>query len=263
MKKQSIVVLSTLLLATVIAIVVVGMDLSSSSSPIPTYTYKVVAAYPHDPNAFTEGLVYYNGSLYESTGLYGQSSLRQVDLETGAVQNIIYLNSSLFGEGCTIINNEIIQLTWQSHVGFVYTMNFTLLREFTYPTEGWGLTNNGSCLIMSDGTSTIYYLDPTTFAIIGEIHVHDNQDQVTELNGLDYINGTIFANVWLTNRIAMISPQTGQVVGWIDLTGLLPQNESQNANVLNGIAYDSANNRLFVTGKLWPLLFQIQLVPEN
>jgi len=262
MRKQNIIVLCTLFLATLIVIVVAGINLSTSSSSIPTYGYKVVATYPHDPSAFTEGLTYFNGSLYESTGLYGNSSLRQVDLETGAVQKIIYLNSSLFGEGMTVFGDRIIQLTWQSHIGFVYDMNFTLLQEFTYPTEGWGLTNNGSCLIMSDGTSTLYFLDPVSFAFIGNVTVHDNSGPVTELNELEYINGTVYANVWQTNRIAMISPQTGQVIGWIDLTGLLPKNESQNADVLNGIAYDSANNRLFVTGKLWPSLFQIQLVPK-
>lgn len=232
-----------------------------SSSNITTYTYRIVATYPHDPSAFTEGLAFANGFLYEGTGLYGQSSLRQVALENGSVLKINQLADEYFGEGVTIIGARIIQLTWRSHIGFVYDLdNFTLLGNFSYSTEGWGLTNDGSRLIMSDGTATLRFLDPVTFATLGQIEVHDDHGPVTQLNELEYIHGEIFANIWQTNRIAQISPQTGQVVGWIDLTGLLNLTEPhQPVDVLNGIAYDDVHDWLFVTGKLWPSLFEIEL----
>ena len=232
-----------------------------SSSNITTYTYRIVATYPHDPSAFTEGLAFANGFLYEGTGLYGQSSLRQVALENGSVLKINQLADEYFGEGVTIIGARIIQLTWRSHIGFVYDLdNFTLLGNFSYSTEGWGLTNDGSRLIMSDGTATFRFLDPVTFATLGQIEVHDDHGPVTQLNELEYIHGEIFANIWQTNRIAQISPQTGQVVGWIDLTGLLNLTEPhQPVDVLNGIAYDDVHDWLFVTGKLWPSLFEIEL----
>jgi glutamine cyclotransferase len=238
---------------------------TSTESAAPVYGYKVLSTYPHDTGAFTEGLVYYNGSMYESTGLYGNSSLRRVDIDTGKVLQIYDLPSEYFGEGITIFNDTIIQLTYQNHTGFVYDLEtFKLLRTFSYPDEGWGLTDNGTQLIMSDGTANIYFLNPQTFQRTGEITVHNGETQVVNLNELEYINGSIFANVWLTNRIAVISPETGQVTAWIDLTGI--ENLSgchcdlSNA-VLNGIAYDSQNNRLYVTGKLWPNLFQIAVVP--
>jgi glutamine cyclotransferase len=243
--------------------------LTPSPSPNPAavsyYSYEVVNAYPHDPGAWTEGLVYEDGVLYEGTGEMGQSSLRKVELETGKVLQEVDLSAQYYGEGITIYNQEIIQLTWQQHVGFVYDKeSFTLLRKFNYPTEGWGITYDGERLIMSDGTSTLHFLDPETLQETGSVQVTDDSGPVVNLNELEYVNGEIYANVWLTDRIAIIEPQTGRVVGWIDLTGLLSTEDlSQPANVLNGIAYDAQHDRLFVTGKLWPKLFEIRLVPKS
>ena len=242
-----------------------------TSSPSPTtaaisyYGYEVVNVYPHDPGAFTEGLVYEDGVLYEGTGLKGRSSLRKVELETGEVLQKVDLATPYYGEGIALYGQKIIQLTWQQHVGFVYDKgSFALLREFDYPTEGWGITYDGERLIMSDGTSTLHFLDPETFKEIGSVQVFDDSGPVDNLNELEYVNGEIYANVWLTDRIAMIDPRTGRVLGWIDLTGLLSAEDlSQPVNVLNGIAYDAEHNRLFVTGKLWPKLFEIKLVPQH
>ncbi len=230
---------------------------------IPNYSYTVVNVYPHDRNAFTQGLVFENGFLYEGTGLIGQSSLRKVELETGTVLQIRELPAPYFGEGITIYGNRIIQLTWLSKVGFVYDKNsFELLQEFSYSTAGWGITHDGKRLIMSDGTSRLHFLDPFTFEEIGWIEVYDLDGPVTRLNELEYIHGEIYANVWQTNRIARISPLTGQVVGWIDLAGLLsPEGLLYPVDVLNGIAYNPIKNRLLVTGKLWPKLFEIELIP--
>lgn len=229
---------------------------------IPTYTYQVVNSYPHDRNAYTQGLVFENGVLYEGTGIYGRSTLRRVDLETGNILQIHRLPDYYFGEGVTTYGNKIIQLTYRGNVGFVYDKNsFEVLGEFYYSTEGWGITHDGKRLIMSDGTSTLYFLHPETFEEIGRIEVSDNDAPVTGLNELEYVQGEIYANVWLTDRIARIDPETGQVMGWIDLRGLLqPEDYSEPVDVLNGIAYDAKNERLFVTGKLWPRLFEIELV---
>ncbi len=229
---------------------------------IPVYTYEVINEYPHDSNAFTQGLVFETGVLFEGTGLHGRSSLRRVELETGAVVQILDLPSEYFGEGITVYRDEIVQLTWQSHVGFVYDKEtFEQLSEFHYPSEGWGITYDGEYLIMSDGTATLHFLDPQTFEEISTIQVYDDAGLVTRLNELEYIQGKVYANVWCTDCVAMISPQTGQVVGWIDLAGLLSPEEAAGADVLNGIAYDAENDRLFVTGKLWPKLFEIELNP--
>jgi uncharacterized repeat protein (TIGR01451 family) len=227
-----------------------------------SYTYTIVSAYPHDPDAFTQGLVYEDGVLYEGTGLRGRSTLRRVVLETGEVLQSYDLPSEYFGEGITIYGDRIIQLTWQSRVGFVYDKaSFELLQEFTYPTEGWGMTYDGERLIMSDGTSTLYFWDPETLEEVGQVDVYDESGPVVKLNELEYIQGEVYANIWLTDSIAKIDPQTGRVTGWIDLTGLLdPGSVTQPVNVLNGIAYDPQNDRLFVTGKLWPALFEIDLV---
>lgn len=235
------------------------------SSHIQFYTYKIINIYPHDPTSFTQGLVFDDGFLYEGTGLRGHSSLRRVDLETGTAIQSYGLQPQFFGEGITIYGNTIIQLTWQSHTGFVYDKDtFELLKEFTYPTEGWGITHDGKKLIMSDGTSVLHFLDLETFEEIGSVNVYDTNGPVTRLNELEYINGEIYANVWQTDYIVRIHPQTGQVTGWIDLEGLLtPEECNQRADVLNGIAYDAENCRLFVTGKWWPYLFEIELIPEN
>ena len=239
---------------------------NSQQSPtvdvIPVYTYRVVNAYPHDRNAFTQGLVFENGFLYEGTGIRGHSTLRRVELETGDILQIYALPAQFYGEGITIYGNKIIQLTWQSNIGFVYDKDsFDLLQEFNYQTEGWGITHDEKHLIMSDGTSTLYFLDPETLGEIGRIEVCDNDGPVTRLNELEYVQGEIYANVWQTDRIARIVPQTGQIIGWIELKGLLsPEDRSEQVDVLNGIAYDAKDDRLFVTGKLWPRLFEIELI---
>ena len=236
---------------------------TTTADTVPVYTYRIINSYPHDPNAFTQGLVFDNGNLYEGTGLYGHSTLRKVELATGKVLQIRELSSEFFGEGVTIYFDKVIQLTWKSGIGFVYDRNnFELLREFSYSTEGWGITHDGKRLVMSDGTARLYFLNPETLEYLGHIDVHDKNSPVTQLNELEYVNGEIYANVWQTERIARISPQTGEVVGWIDLTGLLrPEDRTVQVDVLNGIAYDAKNNRLFVTGKLWPKFFEIELVP--
>jgi glutaminyl-peptide cyclotransferase len=242
-----------------------GLPACSNSDGVPVYSYNIVNTYPHDPDAFTEGLVFEDGFLYEGTGLLGQSTLRRVELETGAIVQIHELPDEFFGEGTTIYGNRVIQLTWQSHVGFVYDKaSFELLQQFNYSTEGWGITHNGTCLIMSDGTSTLHFLDPQTFEEISQLAVFANDDPVTRLNELEYVQGEIYANVWQTERIARIAPGTGQVVGWIDLEGLLTaEDRTEPVDVLNGIAYDAGTDRLFVTGKLWPKLFEIDLIPPG
>lgn len=229
------------------------------------YTYAIVNKYPHDQNAFTQGLVYHSGYIYEGTGRYGYSTLRKVDLKTGEIIQLYKLPDKYFGEGITIRGNRIIQLTFKSGSGFVYDKDsLNLLQEFQYPNQGWGITNNGTHLIMSDGSATLYFLSPETFKKVFQIVVRDSKGPVKKLNELEYINGEIFANIWKSNRIARIDPDTGKVVGWVDLTGILNASDKQNhVDVLNGIAYDSANDRLFVTGKLWPILFEIELISEN
>ena len=228
-------------------------------------TYRIINEYPHDPGAFTQGLAYRDGFLYEGTGLWGRSSLRCVELETGRILQIQHLNRRYFGEGITLWQERIIQLTWQSQVGFVYDREtFEPLRDFSYPTEGWGLTHNGQRLIMSDGTDTLYFLDPQTFQQVGNIKVRERGQPIAKLNELEYVNGEILANVWETNRIVRITPSTGQVIGWIDLSNIInlepiPRTERPQ-NILNGIAYDAQGDRLFVTGKLWPKLFEIELI---
>jgi glutamine cyclotransferase len=188
-----------------------------------------------------------------------------VELETGAILQIRELPDQFFGEGITIYGDKIIQLTWKSHIGFVYDKSsFESLQEFNYPTEGWGITHDGEHLIMSDGTSTLHFLDPQTFEEISQLEVFDDHGAVTKLNELEYVQGEIYANVWQTDRIARISPGTGRVIGWIDLEGLLTVEDfTEPVDVLNGIAYDADTDRLFVTGKLWPKLFEIELIsPE-
>jgi glutamine cyclotransferase len=244
---------------------------TNSSQPatpdyVPLATYRIVNTYPHDLSAFTQGLVFADDFLYEGTGLRGHSSLRKVDLKTGNILRIRQLPAQLFGEGITIYGNRVIQLTWRARVGLVYDREtFQLLDTFTYPTEGWGITHDGRALIMSDGTSTLYFLDPQTFQEVHRLEVHTRDGPVSRLNELEYVQGEIYANVWQTDRIARISPETGEVIGWIDLEGLLrPEDRDRRVDVLNGIAYDVKDDRLFVTGKLWPKLFEIELIgPER
>ena len=230
--------------------------------------YRVVNVYPHDPQAFTQGLIYIDGHLYESTGLEGRSSLRMVDLKTGKVEQRADLPQQYFGEGLAPLPSSastLIQLTWQNHVAFVYDrFSFRQLRTISYPWEGWGLTEDGKSLILSDGSATLRFLDPATFKELREITVKDGGKPVDKLNELEYIHGQIYANIWYSDKIARISPATGKVLGWIDLTGLLSSDEHTNPDaVLNGIAYDAAHDRLFVTGKLWPKLFEIKVVPKK
>jgi glutamine cyclotransferase len=228
-------------------------------------TYTIVQTYPHDPQAYTQGLVYIDGHLYESTGLNGHSSLRMDDLTTGRVLQSAPVASQYFAEGLAPWGSTLIQLTWQSHIAFVYDrFSFRLLRTLHYDGEGWGLTEDGKDLIESDGSATLRFFDPQTFHEVRRIVVKDHGSQVTQLNELEYIHGQVYANVWHTDRIARIAPTTGQVLGWIDLAGLLAPNERSDPEaVLNGIAYDAAHDRLFVTGKLWPKLFEIKVVPAQ
>ena len=235
-------------------------------SEIPTYSYRVVHSFPHDPDAYTQGLLYDNGFLYESTGQYGQSSLRKVELETGTVVQLHQLDDRFFAEGLALFGNRLLQLTWRANKGFAYRLDsFEQLAEFAYPTEGWGLTYDGELLIMSDGSATLYFRDPFTFAEVSRIAVVAQGRPVSQLNELEWIAGEIFANIWQTDTIARIDPATGQVAGWIDLTGLLSNADRRgsNAEVLNGIAYDPESERLFVTGKRWPKLYQIELISPS
>ena len=234
-------------------------------SSAPRYTLRVIHEFPHDPKAYTQGLVYVGGELYEGTGLRGSSSLREVELETGEVLRRRMLPENLFGEGITVLGNRIYQLTWKTGRGFVYDRNtFERVGEFTYPTEGWGITHDGVNLIMSDGSSTLYVRDPETFSEIDRIEVHDGGAPIARLNELEYVDGTIYANVWLSHWIAQISPETGEVVGWIDEAGsLCPRDPKQPDRVLNGIAYDAQSERLFVTCKLWPKLYEIEIPQEQ
>ena len=233
--------------------------------PTPQYTYRVINTYPHDRTAFTQGLEYRDGFLYEGTGISGRSSVRKVDLTTGRVLQNFDVPQPFFGEGITVVGNQIIELTWQSQTGFVYDKsNIRVLRSFQYPGEGWGLTNDGKQIYMSDGSSQIRVWDMTTLKEVRRITVKDGNQPVTQLNELEFVKGEILANVWQTDRIARISPADGKVLGWIDLSGILPQSDRSGSDaVLNGIAYDAAADRLFVTGKLWPKLFEIKLVPKK
>ena len=262
-----------------------GDEPAADTSPsTPAYSYEIVNVVPHDPAASTQGLVYVDGFLYEGTGQYGRSWLRKVELSTGEVLQEHALESQFFGEGIVIFGDLIIQLTYRSKFGFVYDRDtFEEVGRVSYPTEGWGLTWDGERLIMSDGSPNLYFRDPQTFEEIGRLAVHYSVPRSTDvsestdvsqstdfsqstdsrplddLNELEFVNGEVFANIWQTDLIARISPETGQVVGWIDLRGLLTSGESRLAGVLNGIAYDSAGDRLFVTGKLWPWVFEIEL----
>jgi glutamine cyclotransferase len=257
-------------LASALAVVVglaagLAAGFAAAPTPTPVYGYKIIHVYPHDHNAFTQGLEYRDGFLYEGTGLNGKSSLRKVDLESGKVLQEIRLDSQYFGEGITLLDRRIIELTWESHRGFVYDRTtFQSIRTFEYPGEGWGLANDGRQIYMSDGTAQIRSWNPSTLQETSRITVHDGQTTIQSLNELEFVNGEIYANIWQTDRIARIAPADGHVSGWIDLSGLLPAADlAQGADVLNGIAYDAPGNRLFVTGKLWPKLFEIQLVRKS
>lgn len=235
--------------------------------PTPVYGYKVVNTYPHDYKAFTQGLQYVDGLFYEGTGLNGESTIRKVDVKTGKPFKIQAINSQYFGEGVTFLNGKLYELTWQTHIGFVYdATTFARLRSFSYPTEGWGITNDGKQLIVSDGSPNLFFWDPETLKEIGKVTVTDQGIPIANLNELEYIKGEIYANIWQTDRIARIDPKTGKVNSWIDLSGILkPEDIPSDAqpDVLNGIAYDEKGDRLFVTGKLWPKLYEIKLVKKD
>ena len=228
-------------------------------------TVQVVHTYPHDAQAFTQGLIYSGGHLYESTGLEGRSSLRMEDLETGRILQFQDV-PKYFAEGLTNWGNTLVQVTWQDHTALVYDrFSFKLLRTLPYTGEGWGLTQDGKSIILSDGTATLRFLDPATFKVLRRVTVTDHGKPIPpdQLNELEYVHGQIYANLWHTDRIARISPTTGKVLGFINLAGLLPDADRSNPEaVLNGIAYDPEHDRLFVTGKLWPKIFEIKVIPE-
>ncbi len=238
------------------------------ASNVPTFGYQIVNVYPHDPQAFTQGLQYVDGFLYEGTGLNARSSIRKVKLETGEVLQKRDLASEHFGEGITIFRNELFELTWQSHIAFVYDKTtFAPKKQFSYPGEGWGLTSDGTDLIMSDGTNELRILDPRTFAEKRRIKVVAGGVPLRQLNEIEYMKGEILANIWLTDYVARIVPATGKVSGMIDLRGLLSASErsrvDEEGGTLNGIAYDATRDRIFVTGKLWPKLFELKLKTKN
>lgn len=231
----------------------------SQKEQIPRYQVQVIAVYPHDPQAFTEGLIYDNGFLYESTGLYGESSLRKVDLNTGEVIHLVKVEDQYFGEGLTLVDSTLIQLTWESKAAFLYDKNtLELEKAVCYPYEGWGITYDGNHLIVSDGSNLLRFLDPRNFCLIRELPVSSEEKPIEQLNELEYVDGKIYANVWHTDIIIIIDPQNGEVVGWIDLTSL-EEKRNTGEDVPNGIAYDAKDNRLFVTGKRWSHIYEIQI----
>ena len=254
-----------LALALVGPIAVVAQEATPVSAIAPVAGYRVVAEYPHDRRAFTQGLVYADDVLYEGTGLNGQSTVRRVDLESGEVLQAVGLSEEYFGEGIAVVDDRIYQLTWTNGVCVVYDREtFEVVKAFGYTTEGWGLTTDGERLIMSDGTNRLYVRDPETFERIDTIDVFDGANAVANLNELEIVDGEIWANIWQTDRIARIDPETGHVTGWIDLAGLLSERDRRHpVDVLNGIAHDPETDRLFVTGKLWPKLFEIEVVPRS
>jgi glutaminyl-peptide cyclotransferase len=229
---------------------------------VPQYSYKILNTYPHDISSYTEGLVFHDGYLYESTGLHGSSTLRKVELKTGQPLQIQKLSEAYFGEGIALFGDRIFMLTWKERTGFIFDLNmFDLLDQFAYFGEGWGLTNDGQSLIMSNGSNQLFFLDPDGLQSEKIVQVTTAGIPVQKLNELEYMNGEIWANVYLTSCIARIDPQDGKVLGWIDLSGMLTRAEMAFAEVPNGIAYDPQTRRIIVTGKFWPKLFEIELVP--
>ncbi len=239
----------------------VYMDRRARTTGTPVYGYRIVKVYPHDREAFTQGLAFEEGFLYEGTGLRGKSEIRRVKFETGQVLNVKKLAEEYFGEGITIFGGRVIQLTLQNGVGFIYDVdNFEILRQFSYSGLGWGITHDGKRLIVSDGTPRLRFFDAETFEQTGQIEVRDGNTAVGGLNELEYVEGLVYANVWGKDTIVQIEPGTGKVVGWIDLSGLLQKEDFvAPVDVLNGIAYDATGKRLFVTGKLWPKVFEIEV----
>ncbi len=231
----------------------------SKQTQLTKYTYQIKAIYPHDSRAFTQGLLYDDGYLYESTGLYGESSLKKVNLSNGHILQEVKLNDNYFAEGLTLFNNTLIQLTWKSHIVFLYDKDtFSCIGTFDYSYDGWGITHDKDNLIASDGSDTLRFIDPQNFTITREIQVHCGDLKIDQLNELEFIQDKIYANIWKTDLILIIHPVNGEVIGWIDLRGLEEQSDLSK-KVLNGIAYDHTNDRLLVTGKFWPYLYEIRL----
>jgi glutaminyl-peptide cyclotransferase len=231
---------------------------NASAADAPTVRPEIVATYPHDPGAFTQGLLLYQGKLYESTGLLGRSSLRRVVLTTGVVEKRVDLDPNVFGEGLALVDNRFFQITWQDHVAYTYDLDFASVGRFEYTGEGWGLCFDGQRLVMSDGSSRLFFRNPTTFEVQSDIEVRDANGPVTNLNELECVGSLVFANVWQTTRIVRIDPRTGDVLTSIDGSNLLTPEEAAGADVLNGIAYDPTTTHFFITGKLWPKLFEVR-----
>jgi glutamine cyclotransferase len=257
-------IVSTVLFGVAIALAIGATQASKRPAVTPVSTYRIVKIYPHDRAAFTEGLLYLDGVLYESTGQEGRSTIRKVRLENGEILQQQQLDRKYFGEGIVVWKKSLIQLTYKTEIGFVYDLStFQRLRTFNYTGEGWALTHDNTRIIMSDGSSSLRFLDPETLRETGRLLVKDGGKPVEGLNELEFVKGEILANIWKTQRVARISPRTGQVTGWIDLSGLLDPHDAAGVDVLNGIAYDAAGDRLFVTGKLWPKLFEIRIGPPT
>jgi glutamine cyclotransferase len=237
---------------------------AQTSAPTPTYSYQVVKTYPHDSKSFTQGLIFLDGSLYESTGLKGNSKLRHVQIDTGKVLQEYIVTPEYFAEGMTNWGSDLVQLTWTTGAAFVYDRaTFKIKKSFQYAGEGWGLTQDGTRFILSDGSANLRFMNPQTFQETGHVTVRDHGKAIDELNELEFIKGEVWANIWHSDRIARISPKTGDVVGWIDLTGIGATAGAGGEAVLNGIAYDAASDRIFVTGKLWSKIFEIRVVPKT
>lgn len=241
----------------------IAIEVKPDKAPV-KYSYEVLKTYPHDTKAYTQGLIYQDGYMYEGTGQYGESSIRKIEMNTGKVLSVLNVDSQLFGEGITIFNDKIYQLTWRSRKGFVYDLkSFSLESSFTYNTEGWGITTVGDHLVMSDGSNKLYHIDPLTFNVIKEVEVYDSNGKVSQLNELEYVGGVIWANVWLTDRIVAIDPDRGVVVGELDMKDLLSAGDKtvldEEDDVLNGIAWNPEKNTFYVTGKRWPKLFEIKI----
>jgi len=272
MKKSHIAITSLTLIIIITIIITTQWNPTNNNTPtqtttfhgVPLYSYSTsIQTYPHDPAAFTQGLTFDNkGNLIESTGLYGASSLRRVNLTNGKILQQINLDDEYFGEGTTVVDNKIIQITWTNKIGFIYDKEtFKLIDNFKLNTEGWGLTYDGNHLILSDGTPTLYFLDTNTYQTINSINVHDPEGPVTNLNELEYINGNIYANIWFSTKIAIINPTTGQVEAYLDIEKIAQPHTTKNPEaVLNGIAYNTQTNKLYITGKLWPNLYEIATI---
>lgn len=250
----------TLLFCTLIG----HVGMTACADPPPQLELEIVATYPHDTGAFTQGLLWYEGELFESTGLYGQSSLREVEINTGIVMRQTDLSNAYFAEGLALVGNDLYQLTWREHVALIYDRDtFQSIDSFDYTGEGWGLTHDGENLIMSDGSSTLEWRDPATFAVVKSLTVTNDGSPQTFLNELEYANGQIYANVWQSDTIVVIDPTSGEVVAEIDASGLLTPEEDAAADVLNGIAYNPTTGNFYITGKLWPHLYEVRFVSPN